>query len=297
MAIRMMRRLLAVLAIACLSAPALGHVMFTTMGAGNTSTTTGALVIGRRVALPESIIAAKCVLSQNGAVIRYHVTLGPTSGTIPIPIRVQVRGGSATSNVPGNVMEEFTTTVRLTQPAVLSFDSTVFPVRFAGDVFWINVSVDGSLISTVNWSMSPTGATGATASRNPDGSFTSIGTSQPLPAISIEGEPLNGACCNPASGQCVLQERAQCQLWTGFTYNPTSGCTATACSQTGACCIGAACTVGTPNQCSGAFRGGGTTCGTTGGFSICCKADFDNSGSLAVQDIFEYLNAWFASCP
>jgi hypothetical protein len=28
-----------------------------------------------------------------------------------------------------------------------------------------------------------------------------------------------------------------------------------------------------------------------------CKADFNESGSLEVQDIFDFLNAWFAGCP
>jgi hypothetical protein len=31
--------------------------------------------------------------------------------------------------------------------------------------------------------------------------------------------------------------------------------------------------------------------------NACCKADFDGSGQLAVQDIFDFLNAWFAGCP
>jgi hypothetical protein len=29
----------------------------------------------------------------------------------------------------------------------------------------------------------------------------------------------------------------------------------------------------------------------------CCHADFDGSGSLSAQDIFDYLNAWFAASP
>lgn len=43
---------------------------------------------------------------------------------------------------------------------------------------------------------------------------------------------------------------------------------------------------------------------TTGDFAIVevvptptCRADFDNNGSLGVQDIFEFLNAWFAGLP
>ncbi|MBY0312252.1 MAG: hypothetical protein K2W85_09290 [Phycisphaerales bacterium] len=28
-----------------------------------------------------------------------------------------------------------------------------------------------------------------------------------------------------------------------------------------------------------------------------CPADFNQSGTLDAQDIFEFLNAWFAGCP
>jgi hypothetical protein len=28
-----------------------------------------------------------------------------------------------------------------------------------------------------------------------------------------------------------------------------------------------------------------------------CRADFDESGGLAVADIFSFLNSWFAGCP
>lgn len=29
----------------------------------------------------------------------------------------------------------------------------------------------------------------------------------------------------------------------------------------------------------------------------CCRGDFNGSGSVEIQDIFDYLNAWFAQCP
>jgi hypothetical protein len=30
---------------------------------------------------------------------------------------------------------------------------------------------------------------------------------------------------------------------------------------------------------------------------VCCPADFDGNGTLAVADIFAFLNAWFAGSP
>ncbi len=29
----------------------------------------------------------------------------------------------------------------------------------------------------------------------------------------------------------------------------------------------------------------------------CCKADFDHNGSVTIDDIFNYLNAWFSGSP
>jgi T5SS/PEP-CTERM-associated repeat protein len=66
----------------------------------------------------------------------------------------------------------------------------------------------------------------------------------------------------------------------------------------GACCNGAACIVQQATQCASPgqrFAGVGTACNTPGNLRLpCCKGDFDQSGALAVSDIFAFLNAWFA---
>jgi hypothetical protein len=35
----------------------------------------------------------------------------------------------------------------------------------------------------------------------------------------------------------------------------------------------------------------------TRSIDLACWADYDRSGVLAVQDIFDFLNGWFAGCP
>jgi hypothetical protein len=80
---------------------------------------------------------------------------------------------------------------------------------------------------------------------------------------------------------------------TTITVNPT----------TGACCTGwgsgKVCNVVDPANCAGprspvlAYRGDCTTCAA----AFCCPSDFDNNGSIAVQDIFDFLAAWFAQSP
>lgn len=94
-----------------------------------------------------------------------------------------------------------------------------------------------------------------------------------------------------------------------LTLDRTSGdaCT-TQPPASGACCIGggtggsgsgSTCSVLTPAGCagsSGAYQGGGTVCGTgVGNPIICCRANFNQVGGVSVQDVFDFLTAWFSS--
>jgi hypothetical protein len=67
---------------------------------------------------------------------------------------------------------------------------------------------------------------------------------------------------------------------------------------TGACCTGSTCAVSTAAACTGTnkhFAGGGTVCNAPGNSTTpCCKANFNQNAGLEVQDIFDFLNAWFA---
>jgi hypothetical protein len=68
----------------------------------------------------------------------------------------------------------------------------------------------------------------------------------------------------------------------------------------GACCSGATCFSSTAAACTGAntaYRGDGTVCNVFGvnNTTPCCLADFNQSGSVTVQDIFDYLSAYFTA--
>jgi hypothetical protein len=69
----------------------------------------------------------------------------------------------------------------------------------------------------------------------------------------------------------------------------------------GACCRGSTCAVESSDTCTGAgtsYAGASTTCNVPGNYTApCCKADFNRNGTIEVQDIFDFLNAWFASDP
>jgi Lamin Tail Domain len=68
--------------------------------------------------------------------------------------------------------------------------------------------------------------------------------------------------------------------------------------QSGVCCRGATCATSTAAACVGAntlFVSAAPACNAPGNTATpCCKADFNKTGGLTVQDIFDFLNAWFA---
>jgi hypothetical protein len=77
--------------------------------------------------------------------------------------------------------------------------------------------------------------------------------------ISVQVSFNPGACCNPRNGTCTLIVASACR---------TLGLTAGAADST---CAALPCHA--------------------------CPADFNLSGGLEVQDIFDFLNAWLAGCP
>lgn len=73
-------------------------------------------------------------------------------------------------------------------------------------------------------------------------------------------------------------------------------------SASGVCCVGATCRVETsPAACAGAntrFVADASACNTGGSAQApCCFADFNKTGGTTVQDIFDFLSAWFAGSP
>jgi hypothetical protein len=69
----------------------------------------------------------------------------------------------------------------------------------------------------------------------------------------------------------------------------------------GACCCGASCTLVAASACTGSLRsfaGTGSSCTPFSATTPCCRADFNKSGGPpTVQDIFDFLAAFFAAEP
>jgi len=75
----------------------------------------------------------------------------------------------------------------------------------------------------------------------------------------------------------------------------------TCASLLGACCIGTACSSQNSAACAsggGSFHGAGAAClGGAGNPVTCCPANFNGLSGVNIQDIFDYLGAWFARDP
>ena len=66
---------------------------------------------------------------------------------------------------------------------------------------------------------------------------------------------------------------------------------------TGACCTGEACVQGFASNCSGVFKGTGTTCEYLGTcYDTNCPGDFTMDGSINSNDVIELFDHWSATC-
>jgi|GEM_PF-4276112 len=98
------------------------------------------------------------------------------------------------------------------------------------------------------------------------GTFTIAGVCSPNPCP----QPIfTGACCNTSTGACCNTSTGACAVVTD-----------TACASLG-----------------GTFSGNNTLCVPNPCTPVAnCPADFNNSGGVSVQDIFDFLSAYFAGC-
>jgi hypothetical protein len=101
----------------------------------------------------------------------------------------------------------------------------------------------------------------------------------------------SGACCDVSSGACAITLMSACNgTWVG-----TVSCQPSPCAADGACCEGTECVMLTPTNCDrGIFQGLGTACGPIGNPTTCCPANFNLAGGVTVQDIFDFLTAYFS---
>ncbi len=184
---------------------------------------------------------------------------------------------------PGNTLASRIRTVNLT----------------AGQTYHIEVAA---------WSTGvPTGGpyTLTVNNNNPLGACCTVDGCLLTDSVKCPGQFLPGALCSPTvcpplgacclAGACTVTSEANCPgRWLGAGV----GCNPNPCNR-GACCRGSMCVVTEDTQCTGAFAhfaGHLVPCNAPGNNQTpCCKADFNQNGTLSVQDIFDFLAAYFAN--
>ena len=106
---------------------------------------------------------------------------------------------------------------------------------------------------------------------------------------------LPGACCT--AGACSITADSVACGAGSFQGNGTT-CSPSPCAPvTGACCVGTACSVSTQGACVGSFQGVGVACGLSGNPTTCCKANYNGTNGVSVQDLFDFLAGWFNNSP
>lgn len=198
-------------------------------------------------------------------------TPATTSGIAGIAAALQSTGGNGVSSLiitiyPDNAGEPGTVAAWTSSPLLVATTSAVYTFTSpdpgtltSGQPYWLVFSGSGTLTSGNAAGAHPgdPAVLGTRAHRFGPGPWT-VSTSVVLPAVRIDGQ-LIGACCNRFNGACLITVEATC-TGLGLRYDGH----------------GSACS---PESCNA------------------CPADFNGTGTVTVQDLFDYLAAWFARCP
>jgi hypothetical protein len=122
------------------------------------------------------------------------------------------------------------------------------------------------------------------------------------PGLPIACSDDNGVSCTGTASSLDMSVTAGqpylVRMGSYFSGSTGTGPRAITCAASlGACCAGATCSLTVQSDCAAVgqrFAGSGTTCNAGSNTTPCCNADFNQNGTLEVQDIFDFLNAWFA---
>lgn len=109
--------------------------------------------------------------------------------------------------------------------------------------------------------------------------------------------PISGGCCT-VTGACSVTTEDACTTGTWFAG---STCNPNVCPlPVAACCTSTGCVEVDAVTCAsipGVWRGVNSFCGQPGNPVACCPANFNQEAGVTLQDLFDFLNAWFAGDP
>jgi hypothetical protein len=192
----------------------------------------------------------------------------PAAAAMPTDITVAMKAASpATITLsicvdanghPGAALASTTVSVPSTDPQVLHAVYANPAALTAGVTYWVK-AVPASGSGSATWMPNSSGATGYSATLA-SGAWNAVNGITPALRLEDNSTPSTGACC--AGTTCTLTLAAAC---TG------------------------------PNH---RFAGASAACNSAGNATVpCCKADFNQVGGVSVQDIFDFLGAYFSGDP
>lgn len=171
--------------------------------------------------------------------------------------------------------------------------------------FWLGIGTACTPSSCIGRCCTPggCGALNPIACLNAGGTWAGSGTN-----CKGGGVGCFGACC-AFNGTCSVTSASQCINFGSQWLGGGTACTPTNPCISGTCCLpplggglGSVCLqtnfIGCFTTPGGQWQGYGTTCQTppnSGNFVACCKANWNKSGGVTIQDLFEFINCWF--CP
>jgi hypothetical protein len=227
---------------------------------------------------------ANCAASEGACI---HAPYNATTDAI---CTIQVRGNRCTRQYnAGGLFGTYVAGVTSCSPAILAANAGACCYTAIGQTCLICTIQPETKCSQVN--------NGGLA-----GTFAGLGSvCSPTPGCALAV----GACCVFTS--CSLTCAADCTSNLGTYHGDGTSCSpGDPCTPSGVCCRGATCTTGVASgaACTASLNGdalAGATFSSTpacniGGSTIspCCYADFNKLNGLSVQDIFDFLNDWFA---
>lgn len=175
-----------------------------------------------------------------------------------------------------------------------SSETGVSPIVMVGSVIELAPGVT-KIVSGIQWASGSGGQDGRPTGLSDNGFLAFLVFFTDSTGAVIVANVQSGACCHP-SGTCVASIRSGCAA--GSIWAQGGLCTPSSCvPAVGACCVSTSCSVGDFAACSGTFQGPGTTCGDALNPTTCCPANFNGTGGVGVQDIFDFLAAYFSGNP
>ena len=273
------------------------------LGTGITSATSSLGVNSLLVAPGGNLIVGGAITSAGGVAGTSHIA--GWNGTAWFALGKGLKGPGVTASASGSALAlavmpngdiiaggSFTSAGNVTAGDT----PAAYVARWNGSA-WAPLNSDEPDSNVLSLTVTPAGVL------NVGGAFTFLGNN--LQPFLSEYADCVGSCCQ-SDGSCIAAAGSPTATCTTGTLLVNGTCSPNTCTvASGVCCQGATCNLSTPEAaCTGSGHAGasfstaGSSCNAAGTSTTpCCYADYNKTGGITVQDIFDFLADWFAKSP